>query len=101
MTRPEVEEAYEYNTGLVIIEAFEQGGVDPEEVTAVLVANHGPFTWGRDAMAAVAASRILELLARMEVRILATTPHAARPADYLVDKHYLRKHGTDAYYGQD
>ena len=101
MTRPEVEEAYEYNTGLVIIEAFEQGGVDPEEVTAVLVANHGPFTWGRDAMAAVAASRILELLARMEVRILATTPDAARPADYLVDKHYLRKHGTDAYYGQD
>lgn len=101
MTRQEVSEAYEHNTGLVIIEAFERGRIDPDEVKAVLVANHGPFTWGDDAHAAVAASRILEFLARMELRILASAPEAPRPADYLVDRHYLRKHGRDAYYGQD
>ena len=100
MRREEVEDAYEHNTGVVIVETFREAGIDPREVTAVLVANHGPFSWGTDAHAAVAASRILELLARMETRILAVAPDAPRPADYLVDKHYLRKHGSDAYYGQ-
>lgn len=100
MTRAEVESEYEHNTGVVIVEAFTEHGIDPQEVNAVLVANHGPFSWGADAHAAVAASRILELLARMETRILAMAPGAPRPADYLVDKHYLRKHGSEAYYGQ-
>lgn len=100
MTREEVESDYEHNTGVVIVEAFSDGAIDPQEVNAVLVANHGPFTWGEDAGAAVAASRILELLARMETRILAMAPGSPRPADYLVDKHYLRKHGSEAYYGQ-
>lgn len=100
MTRAEVESEYEHNTGVVIVEAFREGGIDPEEVNAVLVSNHGPFSWGTDAHDAVKASRILEFLARMETRILAMAPGAARPADYLVDKHYLRKHGRDAYYGQ-
>lgn len=100
MTRAEVESEYEHNTGVVIVEAFTEHGIDPQEVNAVLVANHGPFSWGEDAHAAVAASRILELLARMETRILAMAPDAPRPADYLVDKHYFRKHGSEAYYGQ-
>ncbi|MFW5947347.1 MAG: L-ribulose-5-phosphate 4-epimerase AraD [Gemmatimonadota bacterium] len=100
MTRGEVEAEYEHNTGVVIVETFRANGIDPEEVTAVLVANHAPFTWGADAGKAVYASRVLEFLARMETRILAMASDTPRPADYLVDKHYLRKHGKDAYYGQ-
>ena len=100
MTREEVETDYELETGRVIVERFREGGIDPAEVTAVLVANHGPFTWGADAHHAVKASRVLEFLARMEATILAVAPGAPRPADYLVDKHYLRKHGSEAYYGQ-
>lgn len=100
MTREEVEGAYERETGLVIVERFRDGGIDPEEVSAVLVANHGPFTWGKDSHGAVKASRVLELLARMEIMVRSVAPDAARPADYLIDRHYLRKHGSDAYYGQ-
>jgi L-ribulose-5-phosphate 4-epimerase len=100
MTRAEVESAYERNTGLVIVEAFRDGGPSPEEVTGVLVANHGPFTWGRDPHEAVERSRILELLARMECTVRSVAPEARRPETYLVDKHFLRKHGRDAYYGQ-
>jgi L-ribulose-5-phosphate 4-epimerase len=100
MTRTEVESAYERNTGLVIVETFSAGGPSPTEVTAVLVANHGPFTWGVDAHEAVERSRILELLARMECTVRSVAPDARRPEAYLVDKHFLRKHGSDAYYGQ-
>ncbi len=66
----------------------------------MLVANHGPFTWGRDAHEAVERSRILELLARMECTVRSVAPDARRPETYLVDKHFLRKHGSTAYYGQ-
>lgn len=100
MTRAEVEQAYERNTGHVIVEAFSNGGVSPESVTAVLVANHGPFTWGADAHAAVENSRVLEFLARMECTVRAMAPDAKPPARHLIDRHYLRKHGSDAYYGQ-
>jgi len=100
MTRAEVEDDYERNTGLVIIETFRAAMIPPEEVPAVLVANHGPFTWGWDAGDAVERSITLELLARMEATVRAIAPEAARPATYLVDKHFLRKHGKDAYYGQ-
>ncbi|HSR42137.1 MAG TPA: L-ribulose-5-phosphate 4-epimerase AraD [Longimicrobiales bacterium] len=100
MTRDEVEEAYERNTGLVIAETFGDGGPEPMEVPGVLVANHGPFTWGRDAAEAVERSATLELLARMECTVRAVAPDAPRPARYLVDKHFLRKHGSEAYYGQ-
>ncbi len=100
MTREEVADAYERNTGLVIVEAFASAHLSPEEVPAVLVANHGPFTWGRDAHEAVERSSVLELLARMECAVRALAPEAHPPADYLIDKHFLRKHGTDAYYGQ-
>ena len=100
MTRAEVESAYERNTGLVIVETFTAAGLSPEEIGAVLVANHGPFTWGKDAQEAVERSDILELLARMECTVRAMAPEAAPPAGYLIDKHFLRKHGSAAYYGQ-
>ncbi len=100
MTRAEVEAAYERNTGLVIVERFEQGGLSPAEIGAVLVANHGPFTWGEDAAEAVERAEILELLARMECTVRAMAPNAPAPAGYLIDKHFLRKHGSAAYYGQ-
>ena len=100
LTREEVGGEYERETGLVIIETFEAAGIDPEEVSAVLVASHGPFTWGVDPHAAVEASRVLELLARLECTVRAIAPDVVRPAGYLVDRHYLRKHGRGSYYGQ-
>jgi len=100
MTREEVEGEYERNTGLVIVERFKDGGISPEEVPAVLVANHGPFTWGKDAFEAVEHARVLEYVARMEATVRAIAPDAARPAAFLVDRHFLRKHGKAAYYGQ-
>ena len=100
LQQQEVDGEYERNTGLVIVEAFRSSDISPEAVPAVLVANHGPFTWGGDAQEAVEGSRVLELLARMECTVLSVAPEAPRPAGYLVDKHFLRKHGADAYYGQ-
>jgi L-ribulose-5-phosphate 4-epimerase len=101
MTRSEVETDYERNTGLVIVEAFTGGTPTPDEVSAVLVANHGPFTWGHDADQAVENSRVLEFLARIECTVRAVAPDAAPPASFLIEKHFLRKHGSQAYYGQD
>jgi L-ribulose-5-phosphate 4-epimerase len=101
MTRSEVETDYERNTGLVIVEAFTGGAPTPDEVPAVLVANHGPFTWGRDADQAVENSRVLEFLARIECTVRSVAPGAVPPASYLIEKHFLRKHGSQAYYGQD
>ena len=100
LTADEVSDGYERHTGLVIIEALSAAGISPEEVTAVLVANHGPFTWGETAHEAVERSRILELLAQMEIIVRTVAPTAAPPAPFLIDKHYLRKHGNTAYYGQ-
>jgi len=99
MRREEVETDYERNTGLVIVEAF-AGGVSPQDVQAVLVANHGPFAWGRDAGAAIENARVLEYLARLEWRVRTVAPDAQEPDAFLVDKHYSRKHGPRAYYGQ-
>jgi L-ribulose-5-phosphate 4-epimerase len=100
LTEGEVADRYEENTGLVIVEAFRTAGVSPEEVAAVLVSHHGPFTWGPDAHQAVENARILEYLARMEIKVRLVAPDAPRPGSFLVDAHYLRKHGKDAYYGQ-
>jgi L-ribulose-5-phosphate 4-epimerase len=100
LTREEVDGEYERNTGLVIVERFHAGGLSPEEIPAVLVANHGPFTWGKDAFEAVEHARVLEYLARMEARVLSLAPGVARPDAFLVDRHYLRKHGKSKYYGQ-
>jgi L-ribulose-5-phosphate 4-epimerase len=100
MTSEEVEGEYERNTGLVIIERFRSSRIPADEVPGVLVANHGPFTWGRDAFDAVENSRVLEFLARLECTVRQVAPDATRAASYLIDRHFLRKHGRDAYYGQ-
>lgn len=100
MTREEVQADYERNTGRVIVETFETLGVSAENVPAVLVANHGPFAWGHDAAEAVERAAVLEYLARMQCTQHLVAPDAPQPADYLIDKHFSRKHGKGAYYGQ-
>ncbi len=100
MTQAEVETDYEANTGAVIVEAFAAGNLSPEEVPAVLVANHAPFTWGPDAAAAIEHARVLEFIAKMDWRARVMAPDAPRPDQFLIDKHYFRKHGDRAYYGQ-
>ena len=100
MRPEEVESAYEKNTGLVIIETFEHLRISAEAVPAVLVANHAPFAWGPDTTTAIENARMLEYIARLEWRGRMIAADAPRPADFLIDKHYLRKHGPKAYYGQ-
>ena len=100
MTAAEVQDDYEKNTGLVIVETFQRSGLSPDETPAVLVANHGPFTWGVDASKAIEHAEVLEFVARVEWRVRALNPGAPRPDSCLVDKHHLRKHGPSAYYGQ-
>lgn len=100
MRRDEVEHDYERHTGLVIVEVFRSLGVSPEEVPAVLVANHGPFAWGPDTAKAIEHARVLEFLARIECRLRAMGVDDTRPEAFLVDKHYSRKHGASRYYGQ-
>jgi len=104
VTRPlreaEIAVDYERNTGLVIVEAFRSGDRSPEEVGAVLVASHGPFVWAGDPFAAVELARVLELLARMEITRRIIAPDAPPPDACLIEKHYFRKHGAAAYYGQ-
>ena len=102
VTRPlredEVVSDYERHTGLVIAEAF--AAISPAEVPAVLVANHGPFAWGETASKAIEHAQVLEYLARLEWRVRTVHPAAAPPDQFLIDRHYRRKHGPRAYYGQ-
>ncbi len=98
MTEAEVRDDYERNTGVVIVRRF--GSLDPQQVPAVLVANHGPFTWGPDAASAVESAVVLEQVADMAIGTLLANPGQGAVAKVLLDKHYLRKHGKDAYYGQ-
>lgn len=100
MREDEVVADYERNTGLVIVEAFRTASIEPEQVQAALVANHGPFVWGTDPFEAIERAQVLEFLARLDVAARAIAPDAPRPAAFLVDRHYFRKHGTAAYYGQ-
>ncbi len=100
MTQEEVEDAYERNTGKVIVERFRELGLSGSDMTAVLVANHGPFAWGKDAFDAVERAHVLEYLARVESIRRLIDAGAPAPADYLVNKHFDRKHGKHAYYGQ-
>jgi len=100
MTRDEVDGDYEKNTGLMIVETFRSQGLDPNATPAVLVANHGPFAWGADPFKAIEHAEVLEYIARLEWRVRTMAPDAARPADCLIDRHYRRKHGPKAYYGQ-
>ena len=100
MTEAEIAADYERNTGLVIVETFKTLALSPDEVPAVLVANHAPFTWGSDAARAIELARVLELVARIDWRVRVMAPDAPRPDQFLIDKHYFRKHGKSAYYGQ-
>lgn len=100
MTRPEVESDYEANTGKVIVETFKAGKLSPDAIPAVLVANHAPFTWGPDSDKAIENAEILEFVARLEWRGRTMAPDAPKPDPFLVDKHFSRKHGQSAYYGQ-
>ena len=104
VTRPmkpaEVERDYELNTGGVIVETFTEQKLSPDDMPAVLVANHGPFTWGADPFEAIDRAEALEFVARLEWRVRALNPDAPRPDTCLVDKHHSRKHGPAAYYGQ-
>ena len=100
MRQNEVVDDYERHTGLVIVETFRSLDLSPDDVSAVLVANHGPFVWGADPDAAVERARVLELLARIDIQQRLVAPDAPRPDAFLVDKHYFRKHGAAAYYGQ-
>ncbi len=104
LTQSEVEGEYELNTGKVIVEEFEKRGISPAECPAVLIHRHGPFTWGKDAFKAVENALILEEVAKMAYRTEAISGFADNSnigiESYLLDKHYQRKHGANAYYGQ-
>lgn len=97
LTNSEIQTAYELETGNVIVETMQ--GIDPVAMPAILVQEHGPFTWGKDANEAVYHAAVLEEAAMMAWHTLALTPNA-KLNTALLDKHYLRKHGKDAYYGQ-
>lgn len=100
MTPEEIQTAYEKNTGLVIIDEFRTRGLDPAQVPAVLVRNHGPFAWGKDAADAVHNAVVLEEVSFMNFHAKLLNPAAGAMPQVLLDKHYLRKHGANAYYGQ-
>lgn len=98
LTKEEIEGNYEENTGRVIIEAFAEG--NPEYVPGILCANHGPFTWGKDAAEAVHNAVVLEEVAKMAYRTEQLRNQTVGAPGYLQDKHFFRKHGENAYYGQ-
>lgn len=98
MTENEIKGEYEKETGTVIIEAFKD--IDPLSVPAVLVKSHGPFAWGKDPFEAVHNAVVLEEVAFMNYHALSLNPEAGQMQQELLDKHYLRKHGKNAYYGQ-
>lgn len=96
----EVVEAYELNTGRAIIETFTSRKIDPVSIPGVIVRNHGPFTWGRDAAESVYHAVVLEVVAEMALKTLSLNSSAGLE-QYVLDKHYMRKHGINAYYGQN
>lgn len=100
LSREAVEKDYEAETGSLIVDEFSRQGLNPEEVSMVLVGGHGPFAWGNSASKAVYNGAVLEEIARMALLTLQIRPDAGTLADYIVDKHYRRKHGPNAYYGQ-
>lgn len=103
-TRPmrdeEINGEYEWQTGRVIVETFHDLGIDPARIPGVLVHSHGPFTWGKNAEEALHNAIVLEEIAYMGIFCRQLAPHLPEMQQTLLDKHYLRKHGTQAYYGQ-
>ena len=100
MTPEEIGGEYELNTGKVIIEEYKNRNIDADQMPAVLVRSHGPFTWGKDPFDAVHNSVVLETLAEMALKSIIVNPEVPDMQQELLDKHYLRKHGPGAYYGQ-
>ncbi|RIY35316.1 L-ribulose-5-phosphate 4-epimerase [Psittacicella gerlachiana] len=101
MTTSEIQGEYELETGKVIVETFRSRGIDPNMVPGVLVASHGPFVWGKDCLEAVHNAVVLEEVALMNFNSLIISPNAQDMQQVLIDKHFLRKHGKNAYYGQN
>lgn len=99
LTKEEIDEGYEKNTGRIIIECFQRK--DYQAVPCVLCKNHGPFAWGKNAGEAVHNAVVLEEVAKMACRSEMINPHADPAPQILLDKHYFRKHGVNAYYGQN
>lgn len=98
MTQEEIESDYELNTGKVIVRRF--ADIDPMQIPAVLVANHGPFAWGKSPAKAVETTVVLEQIAKMALGTITINPDQRPISNTLLDKHYLRKHGKNPYYGQ-
>ena len=100
LSKEEVEKDYELNSGLVIVEYFRNNGIEPLSCPGALIRNHAPFTWGKDCFKAVENSIILEEVAKMAALTLRFNKDVQPAPQYLQDKHYFRKHGANAYYGQ-
>ena len=101
LTEEEVDRAYEEETGHVIVETFNERGIDPLEIPAVLLKGHGPFTWGATPAKAVYNAKVLEVVAEEDYHTMQMTMGDSHLPQYLLDKHYYRKHGANAYYGQN
>ena len=101
LTPEEINGEYEKNTGLVIIETFDERGLNPMYTPGVLCTNHGPFTWGKDAAEAVHNAVVLEEVAKMALKTELINPDVKVAPDCIRDKHFFRKHGVNAYYGQN
>lgn len=101
LTQEEIDDDYEKNTGLVIIKTLEERGINPVYTPAVLCKNHGPFTWGKDADEAVHNAVVLEEVAKMATKTELINPSAKPAPDCMKEKHFFRKHGANAYYGQN
>ena len=100
LTREEVDEDYEGNTGKVIVETFRERNLEARAVPGIICRNYGPFIWGRDAAQAVYHAVVLEEVAKMALYTISINPEAGPAPQHVLDKHYLRKHGPNAYYGQ-
>jgi len=100
LTKEEVDGDYELNTGKVIVATFNERKLDPLAVPGVICRCHGPFTWGTSPAKAVYHAVVLEEMAKMAMYTVTIDPNAAEAPQYVLDKHYLRKHGPNAYYGQ-
>ena len=100
MSDAEIQSAYELNTGKVIVETFRTRNIDPDNIPAVLIANHGPFAWGSTPTKAFENAIVLESVAKMQLSCYQLNPAIGPISATLLDKHFLRKHGPTAYYGQ-
>lgn len=101
LTKEEIEEDYEGNTGKTIVKTFEERGLDYEATPGTLVSQHGPFTWGPTPAKAVYNAKVLEVVAEEDFHTMQMTMDNTQLPQYLLDKHYYRKHGANAYYGQN